>query len=123
MWNIIIGIVFIVGGLSGKLVLRGTNSSMALVVVGFILVAVGIYRLTNKEEDENVVEAKKEECKVNEEKMIVYNKTHESLGILVELEIGTKLSIDFRGEYGRFYQVELANGNVGYILKSSKFIK
>jgi hypothetical protein len=123
MWNIIIGIVFIIGGISGKLVLRGTNSSFALVVVGIILVGVGIYKFTNNEGDETVVEAKKEECKVSEEKMIVYNKSHESTGILEELEIGTKLLIDFRGEFGRFYQVEFGNSQIGYILKNSKFSK
>lgn len=43
--NIIIGIVFIVGGLSGGLVLRGTGSGGALAVVGVILIVVGIVRL------------------------------------------------------------------------------
>jgi len=45
MWNIIIGIVFIVGGLPGKLVLRGTNSSPALMVVGGILVIWGLVQM------------------------------------------------------------------------------
>lgn len=51
MWNIIIGIVFIIGGLSGELVLRGTNSSNALVFVGagFIIIGViQVYRRTRK---------------------------------------------------------------------------
>ncbi len=43
MWNIIIGIISaradrVIGGLSGKLVLRGTNSSPALVVVAILLI-------------------------------------------------------------------------------------
>jgi len=37
MWNLIFGIVFIIGGLSGKLALIGTNSSAALVVVGVLM--------------------------------------------------------------------------------------
>ena len=41
MWNIIIGIVFIVGGLSGKLALRGTESGVALAVLGGVLVIWG----------------------------------------------------------------------------------
>ena len=45
MANIIIGILFIVGGLSGQLALVGTNSSGALVVVGFGLVGWGIFKM------------------------------------------------------------------------------
>lgn len=48
MWNIIIGIVFITGGLSGNLVLRGTNSSVALVIVGIALVIWGIIQKANR---------------------------------------------------------------------------
>lgn len=42
MWNIVIGIVFIVGGLSGKLALIGTDSGPALAVVGAGLLIWGI---------------------------------------------------------------------------------
>jgi hypothetical protein len=45
MWNIVFGLVFIIGGASGQLALRGTNSSGALMVVGGILVAVGIFQV------------------------------------------------------------------------------
>lgn len=48
MWNILLGIVFIVGGLSGNLVLRGTHSSVALVVVGIGLVIWGIIQKANR---------------------------------------------------------------------------
>ncbi len=43
--NIIIGIVFIVGGLSGQLVLIGTNNGPALAGVGALLVGLGIFRI------------------------------------------------------------------------------
>jgi len=43
--NIIIGIIFIIGGLSGRLTLIGTHNGPALAVVGVILVAFGIYRM------------------------------------------------------------------------------
>lgn len=43
--NIIIGGVFIVGGLTGKLALIGTHSGIALAVVGGVLVALGIFRM------------------------------------------------------------------------------
>ena len=48
MVNIIIGIIFIIGGLSGSLVLRGTNSSGGLVVVGIGLVIWGIIKTVKK---------------------------------------------------------------------------
>lgn len=43
--NIVIGAVFIIGGLSGKLVFRGTESGIVLAVVGGVLVIVGLVRL------------------------------------------------------------------------------
>jgi len=43
--SILIGLVFIVGGMSGKLALVGTNSGVALAVVGVLLVGRGIWRL------------------------------------------------------------------------------
>ena len=45
VFNIIIGLVFIVGGLTGKLVFIGTNSGVLLAVVGLGLIGLGIYRL------------------------------------------------------------------------------
>jgi hypothetical protein len=46
MVKIIIGVVMIIGGLSGRLVLIGTNSGVALAVLGGVLVVWGIVRLT-----------------------------------------------------------------------------
>jgi hypothetical protein len=48
MWNIIIGAIFILGGLSGKLVLIGTGSSAALVVVGVGLVIWGVVQVRRR---------------------------------------------------------------------------
>lgn len=45
MGNIVIGLVFIVGGLSGEMALRGTDSGGALAVLGVVLVGAGVYRL------------------------------------------------------------------------------
>ncbi|MDB5978829.1 MAG: hypothetical protein JWR07_5589 [Nevskia sp.] len=45
MWNILIGIVFIVGGLSGKLALIGTNSGEALAALGAGLLIWGVVQL------------------------------------------------------------------------------
>jgi hypothetical protein len=47
--NIIIGIVFIIGGLSGNMVFRGTQSGGALAAVGGFLVLLGIVRMARPE--------------------------------------------------------------------------
>lgn len=48
MVKIIIGIVMIVGGLSGKLVLVGTQSGLALAGLGVVLVVWGIARMASR---------------------------------------------------------------------------
>ena len=48
MWNIVIGGIFLVGGLTGKLALIGTQSSGAIAAVGAGLVIWGIFQLRNK---------------------------------------------------------------------------
>jgi hypothetical protein len=50
MWNLIIGIVFIVGGLTGKMALLGTNSGPALAVFGAVLLVIGIMQLKKSKE-------------------------------------------------------------------------
>jgi hypothetical protein len=44
--NIIIGLVMVIGGLSGKLALKGTHSGGALAVLGGALIAWGVLRMT-----------------------------------------------------------------------------
>jgi hypothetical protein len=48
VFNIIIGLVFIVGGLSGKMVFVGTNSGILLAVVGLGLIGLGIFRIGHR---------------------------------------------------------------------------
>ena len=48
MWNIIMGIAFIIGGLSGKVGLIFTNSGEALAVVGVGLVIWGIVQVVQE---------------------------------------------------------------------------
>src|SRR5450759_4635036 len=48
MWKIIIGVIFIIGGLSGQMVLRFTNSSEALTIVGAGLVVWGIVEIIRR---------------------------------------------------------------------------
>ncbi len=46
--SIIIGGIMIIGGLSGKLVLLGTNSGLALAAVGMVVAGIGVFRLLNR---------------------------------------------------------------------------
>jgi hypothetical protein len=43
--NIALGVAMVAGGVSGKLALFGTGSSTALIVVGAICAALGVYQL------------------------------------------------------------------------------
>lgn len=45
MYNIVIGVLFIIGGLSGKMVLKGTDSSMGLALVGFLIAGWGVFQM------------------------------------------------------------------------------
>ena len=45
IYPLLLGIVFVIGGLSGQLVLRGTNSSLMLALLGFGMSVYGIIRL------------------------------------------------------------------------------
>jgi hypothetical protein len=45
--NIVIGAIFIIGGLSGGLVLIGTESGLLLALVGVLLVGLGIFRMVS----------------------------------------------------------------------------
>lgn len=50
MWNILIGIFFILGGLSGNFVVRGTDSSEWLVVLGVGLALFGGYQMMRRQQ-------------------------------------------------------------------------
>ena len=44
--NIVVGLIFIAGGLSGKLVFIGTDSGGLLSVFGLVLIGLGVYRIS-----------------------------------------------------------------------------
>ena len=54
MSSVIVGLVFIAGGLSGQLALVGTNSGTALAVVGVLILGRGIYRLRKRRVQQHV---------------------------------------------------------------------
>ena len=43
--NIILGGIFVAGGASGQLVFIGTSSSLAIIVVGVLLMGFGVWRI------------------------------------------------------------------------------
>ena len=45
--NLIMGVLFLIGGLSGGMVLRGTNSGGALAIVGVVMIVLGFVRMAN----------------------------------------------------------------------------
>ena len=48
MFNIIFGLIMLAGGLSGEMVLIGTQSSDALAVLGGVILAIGIFQVLKK---------------------------------------------------------------------------
>jgi hypothetical protein len=48
MISIILGIIMIIGGLSGKLVFIGTNSGALLALFGVFVLGRGLYRVMNR---------------------------------------------------------------------------
>jgi hypothetical protein len=46
MWNIIIGLVFVIGGLTNRLALIGTDSGPALAAMGGVLIVWGVVQTT-----------------------------------------------------------------------------
>jgi uncharacterized membrane protein YfcA len=47
LYNLLIGICFIIGGASGQYALRGTNSTIGLMVFGALLCVWGIYQMSS----------------------------------------------------------------------------
>lgn len=51
MWNILFGILFIAGGLSGRFSLIFTNSPTALTIVGVVLLVWGIVQVAGSRKE------------------------------------------------------------------------
>jgi hypothetical protein len=45
VWNLVIGLLAVGAGASGKFALIGTGSSKALIVIGACIAALGVYQL------------------------------------------------------------------------------
>jgi hypothetical protein len=49
--SVILGLIMIIGGLSGNLVLRGTHNGPALAAVGGVVLVIGIVRIVKARTD------------------------------------------------------------------------
>ena len=59
MWWILSGIAAILGGSSGRFVLRGTNSTSALIIAGVVMIIIGIIQMATKGSKKPAVEPTK----------------------------------------------------------------
>jgi hypothetical protein len=48
MFNLLVGILFVLGGLSGQFVLKGTDSGLGLAGVGLCLIVLGVHQFSKK---------------------------------------------------------------------------
>jgi hypothetical protein len=117
--NIIIGIVFIIGGLSGQLVLIGTNSGPLLAVVGVGLIIFGIFKMAS---GGGAAPARPKittgsQAIVNQE-AVVYSQMDSQSARITKLEPGSKVEVVSASEANdvQWVNVKLPEGQQGYIL-------
>jgi hypothetical protein len=117
--------LWILGEIIGAIVGKSTSEGPVVylfALMGAALGAVISFVIVNNLEERDI-EGVREKCTVVGEKLTIYNKTQESLGILTELEIGSEYLVFMNDNFSRFYQVQLADGQTGYILRTSKHPK
>lgn len=117
--NIIIGIVFIVGGLSGQLVFIGTNSGELLAVVGVGLIIWGVVKMATGGGESGTHKPLKVggQAVVNQE-AVVYTETDSHSPQVTKLAFGSKVEIVSASETNDvlWVGVKLPEGQQGYML-------
>ena len=116
--NIVVGIVFIIGGLSGQLVLIGTNSGELLAVVGVGLIIWGVIKMATGGESPERPKIKAGSQAVVNQEAVVYTEM-DSLSLPVtKLAPGSKVEIVAASETNDvlWVSVKLPEGQQGYIL-------
>ena len=119
--NIIIGIVFIIGGLSGQLVLIGTNSGELLAVVGVGLIIWGVIKMATGAAGGESPERSKpkagSQAVVNQE-AVVYTEMDSLSPPVTKLTPGSKVEVVATSETNDvlWVSVKLPEGQQGYIL-------
>jgi hypothetical protein len=117
--NIIVGIVFIIGGLSGQLVLIGTNSGGLLAAAGVGLIIWGIIKMAS---GGGAAAARPKittgsQAIVNQE-AVVYSQMDSQSARVTKLEPGSKVEVVSASEVNdvQWVNVKLPEGQQGYIL-------
>lgn len=118
--NIIVGIVFIIGGLSGQLVFIGTNSGELLAVVGGALIVLGIFRMAKGGGDDAPAAHPKLRvgpASVNQDTTVYSDKDSRSPAV-TKLGGGTKVEIVGVTEVNdvQWVNVKLVDGQQGFLL-------
>lgn len=117
--NIILGVVFIIGGLSGQLVLIGTNSGVLLALVGVGLVVFGVIKMARG--GESTPERPKikagSQATVNQE-AVVYSDKDSLSAPITKLAPGSKVEIVASSETNDvlWVTVKLPDSRQGYML-------
>jgi len=117
--NIIVGIVFIIGGLSGQLVLIGTNSGGLLAAAGVGLIIWGVIKMST---DGGAAPAHPkikpgDQAVVNQE-AVVYTAMDSLSPAVTKISPGTKVEVVAAQETNdvQWVGVKLPEGRQGYIL-------
>ena len=118
--NIIVGIVFIIGGLSGQLALIGTNSGELLAVAGAALIVLGIFRMAKGGgDDAPAVHPKLRvgQASVNQVATVYSDQDSRSRAVS-KLGAGTKVEIVGVTEINdvQWVNVKLLDGQQGFVL-------
>jgi hypothetical protein len=119
--NIIIGIVFVIGGLSGSLVMRGTGSGGALAVLGVILIVLGIFKMAKGSGGGDAPAHPKMKAggkAVVQSDTVVYKERDSKSQPLTKLAPGSEVGIVEASEINdvQWVCVKLVDGQQGYVL-------
>jgi hypothetical protein len=116
--NIIVGIVFIIGGLSGQLVMIGTNSGELLAVVGVGLIIWGVVKMATGGESGVHKPLKVGGQAVVNQEAVVYTEMDSHSPPVTKLAFGSKVEIVSTSETNDvlWVCVKLPEGQQGYML-------
>ncbi|PYS93374.1 MAG: hypothetical protein DMF64_04995 [Acidobacteria bacterium] len=116
--NIIVGIVFIIGGLSGQLVLIGTNSGELLAVVGVGLIVLGVIKIAKGGGSAQRPKIKIGNQAVVRQEAVVYTAQDSHSQPLTKLGAGSRVAVVAAAETNDvlWVRVKLSDGQQGYML-------
>lgn len=120
--NIIIGIVFVIGGLTGNMALRGTNSGGLLAVVGVGLIILGIFRMAKGSGGGGEAPARAKMRAGNKavanSETVVYSDRDSKSQPVIKLAPGNEVEIVESSEINdvQWVRVKLIDGKQGYVL-------